>query len=216
MFCNYFRRTNIHHAYRSKNFNPKILFERISNRNTTNDHVQYLKAFVKAEHEIYGHTYPPYIFSTDCDGALENACLLTWPAQPDKPINKITYANCVLIVLIDIVGNDNTLDVCQANFTVLQKIQPTLLFNCKTHVIRDSRGWSVSVHRGEEHRLYQNQFSRCLMHVICFGCQHWDVIELIIQMGLLLYIVSEDSIHCEQFTCESEVVDKSCRKRCVI
>ena len=56
--------------YRRKNFNPKILFEQISNRNTTNDHAEYLKAFVKAEHDIYGHTFAPYIFSTDCDGAL--------------------------------------------------------------------------------------------------------------------------------------------------
>ena len=201
--------------YRRKNFNPKILFEQISNRNTTNDHAEYLKAFVKAEHDIYGHTFAPYIFSTDCDGALENACLLTWPANPNKPITKIAYANCVLIVLIDIVCNGNTLVACQDNFTALQQIQPTILFNCKTHVIRDSKGWGASLQRGEEHRRYHNQFSRCLMHVICYGSQWWDIIELISQLGVLLYILSENSICCEQFTSESEIRGESCRNRYV-
>jgi len=61
--------------------NPKILLEYIANRNSTKDHHEYLKSFVEAEIKMYGVIYPPYVFSTDCDGALENVCLLTWPAR---------------------------------------------------------------------------------------------------------------------------------------
>ena len=83
--------------------NPKILLEYIANCNSTKDHHEYLKSFVEAEMKMYGVIYPPYIFSTDCDGALENACLLIWTAVPGQPISKIVYANCVVLVLIDIV-----------------------------------------------------------------------------------------------------------------
>ena len=207
--------TPIFLSCRRGKINLKILFEQVSNRNSTQDHHGYLNAIVTAQRERYGFNYHPYILSTDCDGALENAGLLTWPAVPGKPITKIVYANCVLLILIDTVRKNNTLAVCQANFATLQKIQPTIIINCKPHVLRGGRGWSVSTQRGAQHTRYKDQFTRSLMHVLCYGTQHWDIIELMIQLGILLYIVSEDTIDCEPFTNGSGVRLESCRQRYV-
>ena len=75
--------------------------------------------------------------------------------------------------------------------------------------------WSVSTQRGAHHTRYKDQFTRSLMHVLCYGTQHWDIIELMIQLGILLYIVSEDTIDCEPFTNGSGVRLESCRQRYV-
>ena len=47
------------------------------------------------------------------------------------------------------------------------------------------------------------------------ACQRWEIIELISQLGVLLYILSKNSICCEQFTSESEIRGESCRNRYV-
>ena len=196
--------------------NPKILAERISNRNSAQHHYKLLNDIVTAEPNMYGHIYYPYLLSIDFDGALENAALLAWPADPDKPIKKIAYVNCVLLVLIGISQNNNSLVVCQENFATLQKIQPTLIVTCKTHIIRAGNLWSTSLKRSTEHRHFQNQFTRTLMHVLCYGSQYWDIVELNIQLGILIYILSAETIDCDHFTNASMVKEKSCHNRCVI
>ena len=54
-----------------------------------------------------------------------------------------------------------------------------------------------------------------LMHVFYFGTNDWDILELIIQVGILLYIISEKNIHYDVFDDRSVIKKKSDRDRYV-
>ena len=54
-----------------------------------------------------------------------------------------------------------------------------------------------------------------LMHVFHFVTQDWDILELIIQVGILLYIISEKTIDCDVFNDRLGIKKKSDRDRYV-
>ena len=117
--------------------NPKILAHFISNRTKTKDHTAFLTKFVDAEKKMFGTTFPPLLFSTDCAGELENACLRVWTPPDGKPVSKILYANATLLVLIQIEREANSPVACQTYISLLQrKCNPTLLSECKYHVLK--------------------------------------------------------------------------------
>lgn len=192
--------------------NTKVVGQFISNRNATCDHQRFLQQFVDAEFAIYGVTYAPLFFLTDCAGQLENAALLVWKSpKTGEPIVKPLYANIALIVILEIERNKYSLEACEKYIKLLQTYTSVLLHQCKPHSIKDGKVWVVSAKRKPEHKKYQGQFKKMLMHLFCHASGEWNISEAIVHAGLLLYICKEKSLDVNPWDNTVKVQDKSDR-----
>mmetsp|Transcript_10273 Transcript_10273/g.23423 ORF Transcript_10273/g.23423 Transcript_10273/m.23423 type:complete len:370 (+) Transcript_10273:635-1744(+) len=102
--------------------------------------------------------------------------------------------NVMLIVMINVEGNQSTLAWCQKGVERFLEVNPTIIVLCTPHICRTVRHWSQSNERQSEHRQYKSQYTRMLMHVMYHGSKTWDITELLVQMGIVIYILTEKNL----------------------
>lgn len=304
----------------------KVIGQFISNRNTEEDHVKFLRLLPEMQMSIFGRVFPPLAFSTDAALQLPSAALKVWN-NGKTMLNLIQYSNICLITLLEVeilLGTDDYLDslrdesgdlvrsngedagendesltskrkrssdnhqvlevpskrmklstgegksisvgmadlvlpskrkskvkrvpttdgerkpshksnkkaskkeveqiiamaqsdmpnvfdlvddkkgekklphrerdVWESSLKCLQQYAPTLPMICKTHVNRAVESWITSSDRKENVKAYASQCSILLQYLIVNGTEGWDLSRLLVQIGLLIYIFSLESI----------------------
>ncbi|EJK47736.1 hypothetical protein THAOC_33527, partial [Thalassiosira oceanica] len=91
-------------------------------------------------------------------------------------------------------SNQSTLAWCQKGVERFLEVNPTIIVLCTPHICRTVRHWSQSNERQSEHRQYKSQYTRMLMHVMYHGSKTWDITELLVQMGIVIYILTEKNL----------------------